>query len=107
MKNRSTEKEKMHDLSIHGETLHNALQSLAWINRWFGNHGSVVNTITYIDKKEIKTRSIIDLGCSGGNLILELKRPFKKNEWISILKEAGIVSYNLQNAPIFRILLSN
>jgi 2-polyprenyl-3-methyl-5-hydroxy-6-metoxy-1,4-benzoquinol methylase len=80
MKNRSAEKEKLDDLSLDGEPLHKALQSLAWINRWFGNHRSVVKAITNIDKKEIKTLGIIDLGCGGGDLILAVAKALQKKD---------------------------
>jgi 2-polyprenyl-3-methyl-5-hydroxy-6-metoxy-1,4-benzoquinol methylase len=64
---------------MHGETLHKTLQSLAWINKWFGNHRSVVNAIISIDKKGKQPLSIIDLGCGGGDLLLAVAKALQKN----------------------------
>lgn len=80
MKSRSAEKEKLDDLFLHGETLHKALQSLAWINRWFGNHHAVVKAIISIYKKEKHPLTIVDLGCGGGDLILAVAKALQKNK---------------------------
>lgn len=77
---RSVEKEKLDNLSLDGEPLHSALKSLAWINRWFGNHNAVLNPLLAICKKEQKTFKIIDLGCGGGDLILALAKKLQKNK---------------------------
>jgi 2-polyprenyl-3-methyl-5-hydroxy-6-metoxy-1,4-benzoquinol methylase len=74
MNMRYSEKEKLDDFNQQGETLHKALQSLEWVNRWFGNHRSVINAIHSIIKKEAKPLRIIDLGCGGGDLALAVAR---------------------------------
>jgi 2-polyprenyl-3-methyl-5-hydroxy-6-metoxy-1,4-benzoquinol methylase len=80
MKSRLTESEKLDDLSLQGEPLHKALQSLAWINRWFGNHRSVIKAIYAVYKKQEKTLRIIDLGCGGGDLILAVARSMQQHK---------------------------
>ena len=80
MKIRSSEKEKLDDLNLHGETLQKALKSLAWINRWFGNHRSVVKAMHSIYKKEEKPLRIIDLGCGGGDLALAVAKSLQKQK---------------------------
>jgi 2-polyprenyl-3-methyl-5-hydroxy-6-metoxy-1,4-benzoquinol methylase len=80
MKMRSSEKEKLDDLNLHGEPLHKALQSLEWVNRWFGNHRSVIKAIHRIYKKEEKPLRIIDLGCGGGDLVLAVARSLRQDK---------------------------
>lgn len=80
MKSRLTESEKLDDLSLQGEHLHKALQSLAWINRWFGNHRSVIKAIHAVSKKQEKPLRIIDLGCGGGDLMLAVARSLKQRK---------------------------
>lgn len=74
MKSRLTGSEQLDDLSLQGEPLHKALQSLAWINRWFGNNRSVIKAIHAIIKKQEKPLRIVDLGCGGGDLVLAVAR---------------------------------
>jgi 2-polyprenyl-3-methyl-5-hydroxy-6-metoxy-1,4-benzoquinol methylase len=80
MKIRSSEKEKLDDLNLHGEPLHKALQSLEWVNRWFGNHRSVVKAILSIYEKEEKPLRIIDLGCGGGDLALAVAKSLQQHK---------------------------
>ncbi len=80
MKLRSLENEKLDDLNLHGEPLHKALQSLEWVNRWFGNHRSVITAIHRIYKKEEKPLRIIDLGCGGGDLALAVAKSLRRHK---------------------------
>jgi 2-polyprenyl-3-methyl-5-hydroxy-6-metoxy-1,4-benzoquinol methylase len=80
MTTRSSEKEKIDDLNLHGEPLHKALKSLEWVNRWFGNHRSVVKAIHGIYKKEERPLSIVDLGCGGGDLALAVAKSLQKQK---------------------------
>jgi 2-polyprenyl-3-methyl-5-hydroxy-6-metoxy-1,4-benzoquinol methylase len=80
MKMRSSENEKLDDLNLHGETLHKALQSLEWVNRWFGNRRSVIKAIHRIYKKEAKPLRIIDLGCGGGDLALAVAGSLRQHK---------------------------
>ncbi|MBK8608741.1 MAG: methyltransferase domain-containing protein [Chitinophagaceae bacterium] len=80
MNTRSSEKEKLDNLNLAGGHLSGALKSLAWVNRWFGNHRSMVKTVTRFCDRANKPVSIIDLGCGGGDTILALaKQLHKKN----------------------------
>jgi 2-polyprenyl-3-methyl-5-hydroxy-6-metoxy-1,4-benzoquinol methylase len=80
MKSRLTESEKLDDLSLQGEPLHKALQSLAWINRWFGNHSSVIKAIHALYNEQPKPLRIIDLGCGGGDLILTVAQSLERQK---------------------------
>jgi 2-polyprenyl-3-methyl-5-hydroxy-6-metoxy-1,4-benzoquinol methylase len=80
MKIRSAEKEKLDNLYLHGEDLHKALQSLAWINRWFGNHRAVIRAIHRVYNKEKKMLHIVDLGCGGGDLALAVAKSLRKHK---------------------------
>ena len=77
MKVRSSENEKLDDLNMQGEPLYKALQSLEWINRWFGNHRSVIKAIHTIIKKEERPLRIVDLGCGGGDLALAIAKSLR------------------------------
>lgn len=77
---RSSEKEKLDDLNLYGEPLHKALQSLEWVNRWLGNHRSVVTAIHRIYKKEESPLRIIDLGCGGGDLALAVAKSLQQHK---------------------------
>lgn len=80
MKSRLTGSEKMDDLSLQGEPLYKALQSLAWINRWFGNHRSVIKATHAVYKKQEDPLRIIDLGCGGGDLIFAVARSLRRHK---------------------------
>jgi 2-polyprenyl-3-methyl-5-hydroxy-6-metoxy-1,4-benzoquinol methylase len=80
MKTRSAEPEKLDNLSLNGDPLHKALKSLEWINKWFGNHRSIVRSIQSICNKEKKPLTIIDLGCGGGDLLSAVARSLQKNK---------------------------
>ncbi len=80
MKIRSSEKEKLDDLNLDGETLHQALKSLGWINKWFGNHSAVKKAIHRIYIKEQRPLRIVDLGCGGGDLALALARSMRRHK---------------------------
>ncbi|MBL7703143.1 MAG: methyltransferase domain-containing protein [Ferruginibacter sp.] len=80
MKIRSLKKEKLDDLSLHGAILYKALQSLAWINKWFGNHRSVIKTVNDICKNESRPVRITDLGCGGGDLAIALAKSLQKRK---------------------------
>ena len=79
MKTRSTNEEQLDNLSLEGRPLHDALKSLEWINRWFGNHRSMVNSIRRIYQKEKRSLKIVDLGCGGGDLVFQVARSLQKD----------------------------
>lgn len=80
METRSDKQEQLDNLSLQGEPLHKALKSLGWINKWFGNHRSTINSILYVYNKEQKPLKIIDLGCGGGDLILAIAKELRKKK---------------------------
>lgn len=86
MNSRSAKQEQLDNLSLTGEPLHKALQSLAWINRWLGNYRSTIKAVLAVNHAEKKHLKIIDLGCGGGDLILAIAKALrKKNRTFSIV----------------------
>lgn len=79
MQTRLIANEQLDDLSLQGEPLYKALDSLAWINHWFGNRRSSCKAIATICQKENKPLHIIDLGCGGGDMMLALAKTLQKN----------------------------
>lgn len=77
---RSLEQEKLDNLHLHGESLNKALKSLAWVNKWLGNHNAVIRSLLSIHKRTNEPVSIIDLGCGGGDTILALAKQLRKNK---------------------------
>jgi 2-polyprenyl-3-methyl-5-hydroxy-6-metoxy-1,4-benzoquinol methylase len=80
MSERSYKIEKLDNFALQGETLRKALQSLAWINRWFGNYQAVIKAIHTIDKTTDKPLTIVDLGCGGGDLMLAVAKSLQKRK---------------------------
>jgi 2-polyprenyl-3-methyl-5-hydroxy-6-metoxy-1,4-benzoquinol methylase len=80
MQNRAATKEQLDDLSLQGEQLYKALQSLNWINRWFGNKRSSCKAIAALCKKENRPLHIIDLGCGGGDMMLSIAKKLDKDK---------------------------
>lgn len=75
---RSAEKEKLDDLSLSGRELHNALRSLAWINKWFGNYRAMISSVLTVYKEQAAPVRITDLGCGGGDLVLALAKALQQ-----------------------------
>lgn len=80
MKARSTQTEQLDNLSLEGEELDQALKSLAWINRRFGAHRTIIRSVLKIMRThpEKKHFHIVDLGCGGGDVMRELARELQK-----------------------------
>lgn len=82
-KYRSEEEEIMDDLDYNGPILHDALDKLAKINQWLGGNKVTINGLKKAlrnhSKKEVIT--IIDLGCGGGDILREVSRFGKKNDY--------------------------
>ena len=72
--------ERLDDLSLSGKSLFNALTSLKFINRFFGNHRQLSNSVLkYCEaQSENKTFRIIDLGCGGGDSIYRISKKLHK-----------------------------
>lgn len=79
LKQRSTEKEKLDDLTISGKKLEQSLKQLAFINRGLGNTRSILHTIKKLTlKNSPKTLEIIDLGCGGGDILIQIEKQLLK-----------------------------
>jgi len=71
MSKRDSHIEQLDNFDLHGPELTETLDSLGWINKWFGNHKSLLNNLKNLMAKH-PTQSkyrIVDLGCGGGDVI--------------------------------------
>lgn len=77
---RLKQKEQLDNLSLSGESLHKTLNSLNWINRFFGNYRQLAKAIRYYCKNNNITNTIriADIGCGGGDIINDLHQEFNK-----------------------------
>lgn len=81
LKQRSKEKEQLDDLTLSGPELVQCLKQLAIINRFLGNKNAIIYAIKKLTLKDwSKTHRIIDLGCGGGDMLIEIEKQFKKNQ---------------------------
>lgn len=82
-KYRSNEEEIMDDLDYNGPILHDSLDKLAKINQWLGGNIVTINGLKKALKNHNKTETItiIDLGCGGGDILREVSRFGKKNNY--------------------------
>ncbi|WP_372371249.1 methyltransferase domain-containing protein [Candidatus Uabimicrobium sp. HlEnr_7] len=62
---RTNTKEQLDNLNLDGIKLHEILQELEFINKYFGNTRSIIKAITNLATPNIK---IVDLGCGGGDI---------------------------------------
>ena len=81
MKKRSVQAEQLDNLSLDGPILNGALQSLAWVNKWFGNQRLLTKTVLKIIEQypEQKHFEIIDLGCGGGDILRKMAATLHQN----------------------------
>ena len=100
LEKRSNELEIMDDLSISGEVISQTLRELNTINKALGGNQISVSAF----KKMIKTESSIklaDLGCGGGDIMVEMARASKKlgvkSEFIGIDANNHIIEYAEEN----------
>lgn len=69
--------EQLDDLTLDGPVLHQSLDSLAWINKWFGNYKHITRAILEtIQENHLDSIKLIDLGCGGGDLLRHLSKIF-------------------------------
>lgn len=80
MKERLLLAEQLDDFDLQGEVLHQTLKSLAWINKWLGNHQSISKAVRKVFKGKNKDREfhIVDLGCGGGDVLRMLAKKLSK-----------------------------
>ena len=79
---RSTADEIMDDLDMSGDLLIHTLDKLAHINKWLGGNAVTLSglktLLEHVDRKEIK---IIDLGCGNGDMLRQLAKFGRKNNY--------------------------
>ncbi len=76
---RSTQLERMDDLTLSSDELHQTLGELSHVNRWLGGKSTLLNAINKIYRRsrhylQHQRLSIVDLGCGGGDLLRAMKR---------------------------------
>lgn len=70
----------MDDFNIEGAVLHDALNKLAFINRWLGGNRVTIDGLKILLKNQSKDQPlvIIDLGCGGGDILMDIANFGKK-----------------------------
>lgn len=78
---RANEAELMDDLDCKGEVIHQTLKELETINTLLGGNYVTINGIEkLLDRANVKSFSLADLGCGGGDILRLIKRwTIKKN----------------------------
>lgn len=104
LKNRSTEKEIMDDLDIHGPVIDQTLKELNTINTWLGGNQISLHAI----KKLVQGKSsfhLTDLGCGGGDIMMEIAEWARKKKikatFTGIDANPHIVTYAQQNCKAY------
>jgi 2-polyprenyl-3-methyl-5-hydroxy-6-metoxy-1,4-benzoquinol methylase len=70
----------MDDLNCHGEVVDQTLRELEFINRWLGGNGVTLNGIAQLikDHPASQKRSVADMGCGGGDMLMLVSQWAKK-----------------------------
>ncbi len=82
-KQRTDKEELMDDFSIGGDLLRDVLDKLENINRWLGGNKVTVNGLKSILKKHPKNKEIIiiDVGCGHGDILRDVAKFGRKNNY--------------------------
>ena len=100
LEKRSNEFEIMDDLSISGEVINQTLRELNTINRTLGGNQISVSAFKKMIKEETSV-SLADLGCGGGDIMVEMARASKKlgveATFVGIDANEHIVTYARNN----------
>ena len=82
-KHRTNKEELMDDFSIGGDLLRDTLDKLENINRWLGGNKVTVNGLKTILKDHPKEQeiSIIDIGCGHGDILRDVAKFGRKNNY--------------------------
>lgn len=80
---RSNATELMDDFSLKGELLRDTLDKLGSINKWLGGNRITLNGIKQllINQPKDKTYTIIDLGCGHGDILRQLSKYGRKENY--------------------------
>ncbi|MFK7952112.1 MAG: methyltransferase domain-containing protein [Ekhidna sp.] len=101
---RSSEIEIMDDLEISGPVVPQTLQELNTINKWLGGNQISISAFKKI-AKEKKSISIVDLGCGGGDIMMEMAKWARKNNisahFVGIDANPHIIEYAKKNTSNF------
>ena len=82
-KQRTDKEELMDDFSIGGDLLRDTLDKLENINRWLGGNKVTVNGLKSILKNQPKNKeiTIIDVGCGHGDILRDVAKFGRKNNY--------------------------
>ncbi|GAB4153565.1 MAG: hypothetical protein Tsb0033_00280 [Winogradskyella sp.] len=80
---RSNSTELMDDFSLEGELLRDTLDKLGKINKWLGGNVVTLNGVQKLlnDLPKERTYTIIDLGCGHGDILRQMARFGRKNNY--------------------------
>lgn len=100
LEERSEEVEIMDDLNIAGEVVNQTLRELNTINKRLGGNQISVSAFKHFASGE-ETLTIADLGCGGGDIMMEMADWCKRNSinsnFIGIDANQNIVNYAIEN----------
>ncbi|MEQ6118584.1 methyltransferase domain-containing protein [Reichenbachiella sp. MALMAid0571] len=107
LKTRSSEEEIMDDFSQSGEVIKQTLKELDRINTLLGgNQVSTSGLKKLLSKEKSKIFHIADLGCGGGDLMVEMSKWGKKNgydlSFTGIDANTSIIDYARENTKSYR-----
>ncbi|WP_035095864.1 methyltransferase domain-containing protein [Aquimarina megaterium] len=97
--------EQLDNLSLSGGILNSTLDSLKFINTYFGNHRQLSKAILHycITQPAIERIHIVDIGCGGGDCIIHISNMLKKHKikatFTGIDGNPKSISYAQQNNP--------
>jgi len=72
LKSRSFVKEDMDDFALEGEELISTISGLSTINKFLGNSDAILGVLKPIIQHSDSSLTIIDLGCGGADILLEI-----------------------------------
>jgi 2-polyprenyl-3-methyl-5-hydroxy-6-metoxy-1,4-benzoquinol methylase len=81
---RATAPEMMDDLSVQGETVHQALKEIQLVNKWLGGHRVTLQGLEalihhYPSVVGSESLKLADIGCGGGEMLQEIHRWGQQN----------------------------
>lgn len=104
LEHRSQEIEIMDDLDVSGEVVNQTLRELNTINRLLGGNQISVSAFKKM-AKERQEISLADLGCGGGDIMVEMARWARKKKiksrFVGVDANSNIVEYATENTEAY------
>lgn len=100
LEHRSEEIEIMDDLEISGPVVPQTLKELNTINKWLGGNKISISAFKKMAKGRASV-SLVDLGCGGGDIMMEMAKWARKNNikatFVGIDANPNIIEYAQEN----------